>query len=175
MWSSDGGDSPMAKRNQVVDRQRSAAQVIGGDHIGVFQAGFAVKIDDGRATLPDGAEQGHISTGRAIDKAGDLTIEEHGQRGFLLLRILIGVTDQDGIAVIFSNILNGFNKSGEKRIANIGDHYADGAGLLSPEPSGFAWLVFSVAMDSGQDSFASTGSNVIGPVKGSGNGGDAHV
>jgi len=165
----------MAKRNQMLDRQRSAAQVIGGDHIDVFQAGFAVKIDDGGAALPDCPEQGHISTGRAIDKAGDLTIEKHRQRGFFLLRILIGVTDQDGIAVVSRDILNGFNKTGEKRITNIGDHYADGAGLLSSEPSGFAWLVFSVAMDSGQDSLASTGSNVIGPVKGSGNGGDAHV
>jgi hypothetical protein len=46
---------------------------------------------------------------------------------------------------------------------------------LSSQPASFAWLIFSVAMDGGQDSLAGAGGNVIWPVKGSGYRGDAHI
>ena len=90
----------------MLDRQAAATEIIGGDHVGIFQPGFPVEIDNGRSALADSTKQFEITAGRAIDEAGHFPVQEHRERSLFFVRVFIGVANQDGVTIGSSDVLD---------------------------------------------------------------------
>src|ERR1700745_3393013 len=123
----------------------------------MVETGLAVKVDQDGATFAHNFENFQIAAGRAVDHSSDFPIEQHPKRRFFLFFVFVRVANQDRVAVRSGLVLDAFDKRSEKIITNVRDNHSDGSGLLGAEGTRTTWLIMTITMDRGEDSFTSGG------------------
>jgi hypothetical protein len=175
LWSGNGGKIQMTELNEVLSGEFGASSVVNDHGIDIFQPGLAVKVDQDSTRFLEGAQEIQIRSRRAIDDAGDFPLEQKLESRFFLGAIFVGVADQDGVPIISGFVFDRFDHCGKEKISDIGDHNADGSGLLGPQRASGAIGDVAMAVDGGEDALASWGSHIVGPAERSGNRSDAEV
>ncbi|MNQ66675.1 hypothetical protein D3C85_811700 [compost metagenome] len=92
-------------------------------------------VDDhhGRADAFQALCQATVAAGRGDDQAVDAFFQQHTQVAALLVRIVVGVAQDDAVTVSLAVILDTPGQFGEIRVEAVGDQQADGGRGLGLE------------------------------------------
>ena len=173
--SCDRGYFEVTKLNEMLGGEFGAAPVVDDNRIDIVQARLAIEVDQYCAGFLESAQEIQIRSGRAIDDAGNFSIQEQLESGFLFGAIFVGVADEDGVSVGSGLVLDRFDDSGKEEISDIGNDDADGSGLLGAQRARRPVGGVTMAMDGGEDTLAGQGSNIFRATESPRNRRDAQI
>ncbi|MDR6353863.1 hypothetical protein Q3H58_000534 [Pseudomonas psychrotolerans] len=128
----------MAQLQQVPRGEQAAMLVIDADVPGLDAFQRPVHQHQRDAQTRQGLGEARIAIDGGDHQAVDPPLPEHAQIAQLLLGIVVGVAEDDAIALAFAVILDATGQLGEVGVDRIGYQYAEGTGGLAAQGAGHA-------------------------------------
>ncbi len=131
-FAGDETDGFVAFFDEVFDSEAGAGDVVGADGVAIKTLGDAADADDG-AFFFDEAGDGVFATGGHEEEEGvDLAAAEEAQVAGLGGDVVIGIAEEEGVAVFGETILDAADDAGVEGVGDVGNQHAErlgGAGL----------------------------------------------
>ena len=173
--AADEGDAAVTEGGEVLDGVVYAGLVVDLDaaYAGAGDAG--VEEYEGDVAAAEDFDEGVIHLGGHDGYAVDFALEHAGDAELHALGVVVGIGDEDFLAVDYGDVLEGFYELGEEGVGDVGDDEAVEAGASGAEGAGVGVGVEVEGLDGATDALGGARADLGRPVHGAGDGGGRDV
>lgn len=163
-FTGDEADGFVALLDEMFDGEAGAGDVVGADGIAGEGLRGAADADDGAFFFDEAGDGVFAAGGHEEEEGVDLAAAEEVQIAGLGGEAVVGIAEQEGVAVFGEAVLNAANDAGVEGVGDVGDQHAEGFGGAGLEAAGDGVGGIVQLLHSGEHAFGEFRADVGGFV-----------
>lgn len=163
-FAGDETDGFVAFLDEVIDGEAGAGDVVGADGVAIETLGDAADADDGTFFFDEAGDGVFAAGGHEEEEGVDLAAAEEAQIAGLGVDVVVGITEEEGVAVFGETVLDAADDAGVKGVGDVGNQHAERLGGTGLEAAGDGVGGIVQLFDGGEDAFGQLGADEGGFV-----------